>query len=92
MKYVLTKQAKDFIRSVVKSPERAQEIIEKTEVVFNNEQNSAYFQLGEFKVDGWHAGSADISLQRTRSTQKIEDWELTPEEIDSIGSEEKLAA
>lgn len=92
MKYVLTQQAKDFIRSVVKTPERAKEIIEKTELVFNNEQKEAYFTLGELKVNGWTCGSARISIERFNNTVEVEDWALTPEEIDSIGTEEKLAA
>lgn len=92
MKYVLTQQAKDFICSVVKSPERAKEIIEKTELVFNNEQNEAFFSLGELKVNGWTCGSARISIERFNNTVEVEDWALTPEEIDSIGTEEKIAA
>ena len=92
MKYVLTQQAIDFICSVVKSPERAKEIIEKTELVFNNEQKEAYFTLGELKVNGWTCGIAHISIERFNNTVEVEDWALTSEEINSIGAEEKLDA
>lgn len=92
MKYVLTQQAKDFIHSVVKTPERAQEIIEKTEVIFNSEQREARFSLGELKVDGWTRAFAQIVLQRSDCAELVEDWQLSAEEIDSIGAEEKLAA
>lgn len=92
MKYVLTQQAKDFICSVVKSPERAKEIIEKTELVFNNEQKEARFSLGELNIDGWTRAFAQFVLQRPGCAELVEDWQLSAEEINSIGTEEKLAA
>lgn len=92
MKYVLTQQAKEFIRSIVKSPERAQEIIEKTEVIFNSEQRDARFSLGELKVNGWTSAYAQITLERLNCAKRVEDWQLSSEEIDSIGTEEKIAA
>lgn len=91
-KFVLTNRAKDYIRSVVKSPERAEEIIKKTEICFNNDQSSVNFSLGDFKVDGICIGSSYIFLARIQSTIEVEDWQLTDEEIDSIGAEEKIAA
>ena len=90
-KYVLTNQAKDYIRSVVKSPERAEEIIKKTEICFNNDQSSVNFSLGDFKVDGICIGSSYIFLARIQSTIEVEDWQLSDEEIDSI-EDAKLAA
>ena len=90
-KYVLTNRAKDYIRSVVKSPERAEEIIKKTEICFNNDQSSVNFSLGDFKVDGICIGSSYIFLARIQSTIEVEDWQLSDEEIDSI-EDAKLAA
>lgn len=90
-KFVLTNRAKDYIRSVVKSPERAEEIIKKTEICFNNDQSSVNFSLGDFKVDGICIGSSYIFLARVQSTIEVEDWQLSDEEIDSI-EDAKLAA
>lgn len=91
-KYVLTEKAKEYIRSVVKSPERAEEIIKKTEICFNNDQSTVNFSLGDFRVDGMCIGSSYLFLARVQSTIEVEDWQLTDEEIDSIGAEEKIAA
>lgn len=88
-KYVLTEKAKEYIRSVVKSPERAEEIISKAETVFNTEQLSAFFTLGELKINGMRWASANIYLERHNCSREIEDWELSDEEIDSIGAQEK---
>lgn len=90
-KFVLTNRAKDYIRSVVKLPERAEEIIKKTEICFNNDQSSVNFSLGDFKVDGICIGSSYIFLARIQSTIEVEDWQLSDEEIDSI-EDAKLAA
>lgn len=89
MKYVLTKEAKEFVRSVVKSPERAEEIIRKTEFIFNFEQKSVLFTLGEMKVEGWSCASASIRLERYKCAKEVEDWTMTDDEVNGIGTEEK---
>lgn len=88
MKYVLTKEAKEFVRSVVKSPSRAQEIIEKTEFIFNSEQKSAGFTLGELRLNGWPSACATIRLERHYCAKEVEDLAMTEDEIDGIGAEE----
>ena len=91
MKYVLTQQAKDFIFSVVKSPERAKEIIKKAEICFNNEMDYVDFLLGDMKKGSMSVCTAKIFLNRYFCAKQVEDWQLSDEEIDSIG-DAKLSA
>lgn len=92
MKYVLTQQAKDFIKSMCSDSARAESIISQAEAVFNAEQLDCAFNIGEMQ-DGYSRNWASIYLSRIASCKYVkEDWELTAEEIESIGSEEKLAA
>lgn len=92
MKYVLTQQAKDFIKSMCADADRAESIIAKAETIFNAEQNDCSFNIGEMK-DGYATNWASIFLTRIASCKYVkEDWELTSDEIAEIGTEEKLAA
>ena len=91
MKYVLTQQTKDFIKSMCADNDRAESIIHKAEVIFNAEQDDCTFDIGEMK-DGISRNWVTIFLSRIASCKYIkEDWELTQAEIDSIGKEKQAA-
>lgn len=93
MKYVLTQQVKDFIKSMCPNEKRANEIIEFASNVFNSEQSSCHFIIGRMSEETQYSNYAHLFLSRKESCEEVaEDWELTDEEIDSIGTEEKIAA
>lgn len=92
MKYVLTQQAKDFVKSMCADSARAESIIEKAESIFNAEQDSCHFDIGMMK-DGCSQNWVTLFLSRLASCKYVkEDWELSADEIAEIGAEEKLAA
>ena len=90
-KYVLTEEGKKFVRSVAQTPDRAEEIIKKAEICFNNEMEYVDFLLGDMKKGSMSVCTAKIFLNRYFCAKQVEDWQLSDEEIDSI-EDAKLAA
>lgn len=87
-KYVLTDEAKEFVRKVAPTPERAQELIAKAETVFNCEQTdfSATCRKLKSNYGKWDGAYCYLVMNRSDCAEltDVDDWPLTDDEITAI--------